>query len=225
MRAWRVESHGGREALKQVEIPQPEPRAGEVRVRVAATGLNHLDLWVRKGVPGHKFPLPLTLGTDSAGTVESFGPGDTEPLVPGLKIGSRVLVSPGISCGRCEACLTGFDPLCPHYGILGETCDGGLAESVVVPYANLIPIPDSMSFEQAAALPIPFLTAWTMVFRKIQLKAGETILIHAGGSGVSAAAIQLAKMTGATVITTIGKRENEARVRALGADYVIFYRE
>jgi NADPH:quinone reductase-like Zn-dependent oxidoreductase len=192
----------------------------QVRVRVEAVGLNHLDLWVRKGVPGHKFPLPLTPGCDVAGVVDACGPG-----VEGLSKGAPVLLQPGTSCGRCEACLGGFDPLCPKYGILGETQDGGMAEYLVVPWANVIARPKGLTAEQAAALPIPYLTAWTMLTTKAQLKAGETVLIHAGGAGVSVAAIQMARLLGATVITTVGDDAKAERAHKLGADHVINYKK
>lgn len=223
MKAWRVHKHGGNEVLKWEETPTPTPGPMEVLVKVEAVGLNHLDLWVRKGVPGHKFPLPLTLGTDSAGTISAFGPG-AEKALGKMKVGDRVLVQPGVSCGHCESCLGGFDPLCSKYGIMGETQDGGCSEFVCAPIANLIPISEEMSFEEAASIGIPFLTAWTMIFKKTALKAGETILIQAAGSAVSTAAIQMAKMVGATVITTAGSEEKEMKAVALGADYVIPYK-
>ena len=196
-------------------------------VRVTAVGLNRLDLWVRNGVPGHKFPLPLIPGTDSVGVVESLGAGSDELAVSsrGPRVGDKVIVSPGVSCGRCEACLGGFDPVCPQYGILGETRDGGLADFVCVPYANLIRKPETLTDVEAAALPIPYLTAWTMIERRAQVKAGDFVLIQAGGSGVSVAATQLCKLRGATVITTVGSDEKAALSRAQGADHVINYRK
>lgn len=224
MKAWQISAHGGSEALNRVNLPNPVPGPMEVRIRVGAVGLNHLDVWVRKGVPGHQFPLPLIPGTDVSGTIDAFGPGAEAAAGPSLSVGSRVLVQPGFSCGRCEACLGGFDPLCPDYGILGETRDGSCAEFLVVPIQNLVPLPEGLPLEEAAALPIPYLTAWNMVFRKTQLRPGETILIQAGGSGVSIAAIQLAKLVGARVITTVGEDGKIEKARALGADHVIQYR-
>ena len=226
MKAWRVDAHGGREALRLVDIAEPSAGPGEVVVRVEAVGLNHLDVWVRKGVPGHQFPLPLVPGTDIAGTIESSGPGTESSLrTMGLSVGSAVIVAPGISCGTCEACRSHQDPLCKSYGIFGETQNGGLAERVAVPVRNLIPKPESLTVAQAAALPIPYLTAWSMVVRKTKVKAGETVLIHAGGSAVSVAAIQICKMLGAEVVTTVGSPEKVARARAIGADHVIEYRK
>jgi NADPH:quinone reductase-like Zn-dependent oxidoreductase len=220
MKAWRVERHGGPEVLRLADIPAPEPGPMEIRVRVEAVGLNHMDIWVRKGVPGFKFPLPMTPGCDVAGVVEKLGAGATGPAV-----GTPVLVNPGVSCGRCEACLGGFDPLCPSYGIVGEHRDGGCAELAVVPAANVFERPAGLSAVDAAAIPIPFLTTWTMLTRKAELRAGETVLIQAGGSGVSVAAIQIAKLLGAWVITTVGDDAKAAKARALGADHVINYRK
>jgi NADPH:quinone reductase-like Zn-dependent oxidoreductase len=196
----------------------------QVRVRVQAVGLNHLDVWVRNGVPGHRFPLPLTPGCDVAGIIDAFGPGSEESLkVAGFKTGSEVLLQPGVSCGHCKSCLSGFDPLCPQYGIIGETQDGGCADFITIPTANLIARPAELSAVEAAALPIPYLTAWSMLTRKVKLMAGETILIHAGGSGVSVAAIQMAKLLGAQVITTVGQDHKIEKAKALGAD-VLNYR-
>lgn len=226
MKAWRIEKHGGPEVLNCIEVARPEVRPGEVRIRVQAVGLNHLDVWLRKGVPGHKFPLPLTPGCDIVGIIDQLGPGADDLLArDGIKAGSPVLVNPGVSCGRCEACLGGFDPLCRHYGILGETRDGGFADYAVVPAANIISRPANLSPVEAAALPIPYLTAWTMIMRKAKVRPGELVLIHAGGSGVSVAAIQMAKMVGATVITTVGSDEKVAKVKALGADFAIQYKK
>ena len=229
MKAWRIEKHGGPEVLERKEVPDLKPGPMQARVRVEAVGLNHLDLWVRNGVPGHKFPLPITPGCDIAGVVEELGAVDDSTLgslkAQGLGPGASVIVNPGTSCGRCEACLGGNDPLCPHYGILGETRDGGCADFINVPLANLIQRPANLTAIQAAGLPIPFLTAWTMLMRKTLIKPGETALIQAGGSGVSMAAIQIAKMAGAQVITTVGSDEKIAHAKSLGADHVINYKK
>jgi NADPH:quinone reductase-like Zn-dependent oxidoreductase len=226
MKAWRIHAHGGMDALKREDVPLPEPGPMQARVRIEALGLNHLDLWVRKGVEGHRFPLPLTPGCDVAGVIEAWGPGAPAAVArQGLEIGSPIIVNPGVSCGTCPACLSGFDPLCPDYGIIGEHRDGGAADFVVVPAANLVARPPGITAAQAAALPIPFLTAWTMLTQKAQLRPGEVCLIHAGGSAVSVAALQMAKLLGAFVITTVGSAEKARRARELGADEVILYRE
>lgn len=226
MKAWWISQHGGPEVLKLEELPTPVPGPMEARVRVLATGLNHLDVWVRKGVPGHKFPLPLIPGCDAVGVVESLGAGCAEAAKAGGGpiVGDVVIVAPGLSCGRCEACLGGFDPVCPHYGIFGETRDGSLCEMMVAPYVNLMRKPDSLSVEEAASLAIPYMTAWTMIERRAQVKAGDFVLIQAGGSGVSIAATQICKMRGAHVITTVGSDEKAKRSRELGADFVINYK-
>lgn len=224
MKAWRIEKHGGPEVLKLQDIPDLEPGPMEVRVRVQAVGLNHLDLWTRNGVPGHKFPLPITPGCDVVGKIDRMGEGSERLLArDGLKVGSQVLLNPGVSCGRCEACLGGFDPLCPRYGILGETQDGGCAEWINAPVSNVIALPAKLSPIEAAALPIPYLTAWTMLMEKARLRPGQIVLIQAGGSGVSVAAIQIAKMMGAVVITTVGHDSKVEKARSIGADHVIQY--
>jgi NADPH:quinone reductase-like Zn-dependent oxidoreductase len=160
------------------------------------------------------------------GVIDSFGPGAEASLSKdGLKKGSAVVLNPGVSCGHCEACLGGFDPICKNYGILGESRDGGCADYIVVPAANVVARPSNLSPSEAAALPISYLTAWTMLTRKAQLRPGETVLVHAAGSGVGVASIQLAKLLGAFVITTVGSAEKAAKAQALGADHVINYKE
>lgn len=221
MRAVVVREHGGPEALRLEERPVPEPGPGQVRVRVAAVALNHLDVWVRRGVPGHPFPLPLVPGCDIAGTLDALGPGAAAAAKPG----DPVLVAPGVSCGTCGECARGDDHLCRRYGILGETCDGGCAEYAVVPAANLLPFPKGLRPEQAAALPLVFLTAWHMLVVRARVRAGEDVLVHAAGSGVSSAAIQIAKVHGARVIATVGSAAKVEKARALGADEVVNYRE
>lgn len=226
MKAWRIEKHGGPEVVELRDLSTPEPGPMQVRIQVQAVSLNHMDIWVRSGVPGHRFSLPLTPGCDMTGVVDSFGVGAEQKLSRlGIKKGSPVIINPGISCGICETCLRGFDPICAHYGLFGETQDGGCAEFVIVPVANLILRPPQVSAVEAACLPITFITAWSMLTRKAQVQAGETVLIQAGGSGVSAAAIQMAKLLGARVITTVGEDEKIPKAKALGADVVINYKK
>jgi NADPH:quinone reductase-like Zn-dependent oxidoreductase len=215
-----VREHGGLEALRIEERPVPEPGPGEARVRVRAVALNHLDVWVRRGVPGHPFPLPIIPGCDIAGSVDALGPGAAVPF----KTGDAVVVAPGVSCGACAECARGQDQFCRKYGILGETCDGGCAEYAVVPAANLLPAPKGLSPEESAAIPLVFLTAWHMVVERARVRAGETVLVHAAGSGVSSAAIQIAKVHGARVLATVGSPAKVEKARALGADEVIDYR-
>jgi NADPH:quinone reductase-like Zn-dependent oxidoreductase len=213
-----IRATGGPEVLERATIELPEPGPREVRVRVRAVALNHIDLWARRGLPHFRYDFPHRLGADMAGEVEALGPGAV-----GAKVGDRVLVSPGVSCGACERCLLGEDNFCRKYRILGENTQGGYARHLVVPDANLLPMPAGASFEDAAALPLCFLTAWQMVVRKAQVRAGQTVLVQAAGSGVSSAAIQIAKMLGARVLTTTGTDEKAKRAKELGADEVINY--
>jgi NADPH:quinone reductase-like Zn-dependent oxidoreductase len=220
MRAWQVAHHGGPEALEWKELPAPEPGPGEVRVRVRACALNHLDLWVRNGVPGHRFPLPLIPGSEVAGEVDAVGAG-----VADLEPGTPTLVAPGVSCGVCERCAAGEDMLCPHYGILGEHRDGGYAELLVVPRRNVLPLPRGLSYVEAAATPLVFLTAWHMLVGRAKLARREDVLVHAAGSGVSSAAIQIARLLGArVVVATAGSDAKLAKARELGATHTVDYR-
>jgi len=208
---------GGPEVLARTEIELPDaPGPREVRVRVRAVAMNHLDLWTRRGLPNVKYEFPYRLGSDIAGEVEALGPG-----ARGAAIGQKVLVSPGVSCGTCERCLRGEDNLCPRYRIFGESTQGGYARHLDVPDTNLLPFPEPLSFTDAAAIPLVFLTAWQMVTRKAEVRAGQTVLVQAAGSGVSSAAIQLCKAFGARVITTTSTPEKAEKARALGADHVI----
>lgn len=214
-----VREHGGFDRLLLEERAIPEPKASEVRVHVRAIGLNHLDTWVRRGVPGHTFPLPLIPSSDGSGVIDAVGEG-----VRGVAEGDEVVVLPGVSCGACEACQSGVDQLCRHFDILGESCDGTSAEYVCVPAANVAPKPKSLSFEEGASICLVFQTAWNMLVRRAELRAGETVLVHAGLSGVGSAAVQIASALGAEVIATAGGQEKCDRVRALGAHHVIDYR-
>jgi NADPH:quinone reductase-like Zn-dependent oxidoreductase len=179
-------------------------------------GLNHLDVWVRRGVPGHKFPLPIVPGCDVAGEIDALGAG-----AAGVAPGDRVVVAPGRSCGRCRACRSGNDPLCRDYGIRGESFDGGCCEYLIARADEVFPIPAGLEFPQAAAVPLVFLTAWHMLTARACVQPGERVLVHAAGSGVSSAAIQIAKFLGAKVLATAGGPEKCARARDLGADATV----
>ncbi|RTI05389.1 alcohol dehydrogenase [Thermus scotoductus] len=218
MNAVVMEARGGPEVLKVAEVPTPEPGPKEVRIRVKAAALNHLDIWVRKGVASPKLPLPHILGADASGVVDAVGPG-----VTGFAPGDEVVVNPGLSCGHCERCLAGEDNLCPKYEILGEHRFGAYAEYLVVPEVNLLKKPPNLSFEEAAAIPLTFLTAWQMVVDKLQVRPGEDVLVMAAGSGVSVAAIQIAKLFGARVIATAGSEEKLRKAKELGADETVNY--
>lgn len=220
MRGFQIQRHGGPEALEWRELPDPEPAADEVLVRVRACALNRLDLWVREGVEGHAFPLPLVPGSEVAGDVAAVG-----AAVAGIEPGSPTLVAPGVSCGRCESCVSGRDMLCPGYGILGEHRDGGYAELVAVPARNILPLPAGLSYVEAAATPLVFLTAWQMLVGRARLRPHEDVLIHAAGSGVSSAGIQIARLRGARrIIATAGADAKLERARELGATHAINYR-
>jgi NADPH:quinone reductase-like Zn-dependent oxidoreductase len=219
MKAVLVRQHGGYEVLEIAGVEAPAP--GDLAVvEVRAVALNHLDLWLRRGVPGHRFPLPMIPGSEVSGVLASVPPG-----TPGWKPGDEVVVAPGYSCGACLACLSGNDPLCRHFGIYGESANGGCAERIAVPVRNLLRKPAGLTFEEAAAIPLDFQTAWHMLVARAELRPGETVLVHAGGSGVGSAGVQIAKLWGASVIATVGSREKEQRARDLGADEVILYRE
>jgi len=218
MKTMAMRAHGGSEVLRMEDLPDPEAGPGGVVVRVRAVAVNHLDLWVRRGWPGLRLEMPHLLGADVAGVVAETGPG-----VEGVQVGDEVILNPGVSCGRCEACLCGRDNLCRHYAILGEHVRGGYAELVRCPAANVLPKPVRLSFEEAACLPLVFLTAWHALVSRAGLRAGETILVHAAGSGVGSAAVQIAKFLGARVIATAGSEAKCAKALELGADHAVPY--
>ncbi len=220
MKAFVIREHGGPEALKLEEVATPQPGPGEVRVRILAAALNHLDLWVRRGVPGHAFPLPLIPGSDGVGEVAAVGRD-----VSRVAAGDRVIVSPGFGCGGCEACLRGEESLCPHHRILGETRDGTCAEAIVVPATCLHIIPSGLEPLEAAALPLVLMTTWRMLIQRARMRPGETVLVQAGGSGIGSTAIQIARALGCRVLTTVGSPEKADLARQLGADEVILYRQ
>jgi NADPH:quinone reductase-like Zn-dependent oxidoreductase len=213
MKAAVFSEFGGPEVVRVADVPAPEPGPGQVRIRVRAVALNHLDLWVRRGLPVET-TMPHIGGSDVAGIVDVVGPG-----VLGVETDSRVVADPSISCGRCEWCAQGQAPLCPHYRILGEHTQGGMAEYVVVPATSLLAVPDGFPMERAAAAPLVFLTAWRGLMTRGRLRAGETVLITGASGGVATAAIQIAKHAGATVHAVTTARHAE-RVRELGADVV-----
>ena len=219
MRSIRIHEHGGYEVLKLEEVPVPEPGPGQVRVKVAWSALNHLDIWVRKGVPGHQFPLPIIPGCDFSGVVDACGPGVVKP-----EPGTAVAVAPGFSCGSCLHCGHGRQHLCRHYGIYGETTHGGNAEYAVVQAENLMPVPDGFPLDLAAAFPLAYLTAWHMLVDRCELQPGQKVLIHAAGSGVSVAATQIARLWGADVMVTAGSDEKVARGLENGALHGVNYR-
>ncbi|HET7840479.1 MAG TPA: zinc-binding dehydrogenase [Terriglobia bacterium] len=216
MKAIRFHQHGGLEVLKYEDAPAPKIQANEVLVKVKACALNHLDLWLRMGVRSWTLAMPHIVGSDISGEVAGIG-----ALVTRFKPGERVLLSPGISCAQCGECFKGLDSACRSFTIFGVMVDGGYAEYVKSPEMNVIPIPGDLSFDEAAAVPLVFVTAWHMLFTRAQLKPGEDVLVIGAGSGVGSAAIQIAKLAGARVIVTAGADWKLEKARALGADEVI----
>lgn len=216
MKAVQFQQHGGPEVLKYVDAPEPVIRPGEVLVRVRACALNRLDLWVRQGLPNVPIPLPHIPGSDVAGEIAQAG-----AEVATVRVGQKVVLAPGVTCGKCAACLAGLDNRCRQFTNLGYMIDGGCAEFVRAPEVNCLPYPENLSFEEAAAVPLVFQTAWHMLVARAELRPGEDVLVLGAGSGVGSAAIQVAKFFGAQVIATAGTDAKLARARELGADHTI----
>ncbi len=214
MQAVRIHQFGGPEVLTYEDVPDPQPRKDQVLVRVRACALNHLDIWVRQGLPGVK--LPHILGSDIAGGVAAVG-----EYVSGFKAGQRVLLAPMHFCGHCAMCVAGLQNQCREFAVLGNTVDGGNCELIAVPEANVIPIPDSLDFHQAASVPLVFLTAWHMLVGRAGIRPGQTVLVLGASSGVGIAAIQIARLFHCRVITTAGDETKLDKARALGADFGI----
>ncbi len=217
MKAIYFTQHGGNEVLQYGEQPTPEPGPGAVRVAIHACALNHLDIFVRNGIPD--VPLPQIPGADGAGIVDAVGEG-----VTGLSPGDRVLVQPGLYCAACEFCLAGEQSLCVSFGIVGEHAHGTFAEKAVVPARNLFPIPASLSFAEAAAFPLVYQTAWRMIVGRAGVRPGQTVLVHGVGGGAAGAAMEIALLCGARVMATTTGEEKLKRARAAGAELVVDYR-
>jgi NADPH:quinone reductase-like Zn-dependent oxidoreductase len=216
MKVARFYRHGGPGVLVYEDAPEPKIKANQVLVRVRAASLNHLDLFVRAGIPGMRFTLPHILGCDVAGEVVEVG-GLCERVQPGW----RVVLSPGMSCRQCPQCLSGQDSFCRRYTMLGYAADGGNCELIAVPEYAAIHLPDDLGWEEAAAAPLVFLTAWHMLMGRAHLQPGEDVLVLAASSGVGQAAVQIAKLFQCRVIATAGGDEKLAKAKALGADYVV----
>ncbi|MGE5188661.1 MAG: zinc-binding dehydrogenase [Gemmatimonadota bacterium] len=216
MKAAFLRGHGGPDNVLYGDVPEPSAGPGQVRVRVRAGALNHLDIFVRNGIPGISLSFPHVMGSDGAGTVESVGAG-----VAGVAPGDEVVLNPGISCGACEFCLRGEHSLCVTFHLIGEHVAGTFAEYAVVPAVNARPKPKGLSWEEAAAFPLTYLTAWRMLVTKARVRPGESLLVIGIGGGVSLAALQIAKALGLVVGVTSGSAEKLARARDLGADFGI----
>lgn len=218
MKAVVFNRHGGPEVLEYTDSAAPTIKSNEVLVEVNACALNHLDVWARGGLPGIKIPLPHILGNDIAGVVKEVG-----ELVSWVRVGDEVMLQPGVSCGHCVECLSGRDNLCREYDILGYRRHGGYAQLVSAPGVNVIPKPENISWEEAAALPLVTLTAWHMLVRRAAVQPGEDVLVHAAGSGVGSIGIQVAKLRGARVIATASSDDKLEKAKELGADEVVNY--
>ncbi len=214
MKAVRIHEFGGPEVLRDEDVPDPQLLKDQVLVRVKACALNHLDLWVRKGLPGVK--LPHILGSDIAGEIVEIG-----EYVSGFKPGQRVLLAPMHFCNHCAYCASGRQNLCPEFSALGNSVDGGNCELIAIPAVNVIAIPSNLSFDEAASVPLVFLTAWHMLVGRAGIRTGQTVLVLGGSSGVGIAAIQIAKLFHARVITTAGDENKLEKARQLGADFGI----
>src|SRR6202171_1069751 len=216
MKAIVIHEHGGPEVLKYEEVPVPVIHANEVLVRVKACALNHLDIWVRSGLPNVAIPFPHIPGSDVAGEIAQVGT-DVTTVRPGQK----VVLAPGVSCGKCAACISGSDHQCRYFTNLGYLIDGGCAEFVRCPEVNCLPCPENLTFEQAASIPLVFQTAWHMLLSRVELQPGEDVLILGAGSGVGSAAIQIATFFGARIIATAGNAAKLEKAKQLGAHHLI----
>jgi NADPH:quinone reductase-like Zn-dependent oxidoreductase len=218
VKALAFHQHGGLDTLGYQDVADPKIGDGDVLVRVRAAALNHLDLFVREGLPGLTLPMPFWTGCDIAGEVVEVGAAVTD-----VRAGDRVAVNPNLSCGRCEFCRKGEHSLCVKYGILGEHTHGGLAEYVKVEGRHVVTLPQHVSCEHAAAFILVNMTAWRMLVTQARLRAGEDLLILGVGGGVSSAAVQIGKLCGARVWVTSSSDDKLERARALGADECINY--
>ena len=219
MKAAFFKEHGGSDKIVYGDYRDPVPEAGEVVVRVRACALNHVDMLLLDGRYPPPEGLPHVNGCEVTGTVETTG-----AAVKGVVPGHRVIIFPGFSCRTCEFCLRGERTVCLRYGYLGAARDGGYAELVKAPAANILLLPESISFEAGAAVPLAMLTSWHALIAQAQLRPGQTVLVQAAGSGVGSAAIQIARLVGARVMTTVGSDDKIAFAKSLGAEHVVNYR-
>ncbi|MFX0015245.1 MAG: zinc-binding dehydrogenase [Promethearchaeota archaeon] len=224
MKAVLLHEFGGINKLKYEDFPISDPNTNEVLIKVHAVALNHLDLFVRRGIPGLRLEMPHILGSDISGVIERLGEGINPSI---LSIGQKVVIDPGLSCRICEFCCAGEISLCNKYQIIGEHRRGGYAEYITIPAENAIPIPESASLSmiEAAAAPLTFLTAWRMLMTRARLSLGEDVLIIGIGGGVALAALQIAQLMGSRTFVTSSSDEKLAKAKELGADYTINYIE
>ncbi len=220
MKAVAIHEHGGLDVLQYLELTDPEIARDEVLVRLKASALNRVDLFVREGWKGLNLSFPHILGADGAGIAEEVG-----AQIEGVQPGAEVVINPGLNCGECEFCRRGEDSLCVRYSILGEQRDGTYAELVKVPGRNVLPKPKGQSFEEIAAVPLVYMTAWRMLVDRARVQPDETVLVLGAGGGVASAAIQIAKVLGAKVFATSSSEEKLKKAKALGAELLINYKE
>jgi NADPH:quinone reductase-like Zn-dependent oxidoreductase len=218
MKAAVIHEHGDLDVLRVEEIGEPRPVRGEVVLKVLSAGLNHLDIWVRKGRPGAQLQMPHVLGSDAVGVVTVVGED-----VKSLKVGEQVVVNPALSCGSCEFCRRGEQSLCVSFGIMGLSRPGTFAEQVTVPAGNCYPRPPNMSDEEAGAFALAYVTAWRMLMTRARVRPGESVLIHGIGGGVATSALQFAKLVGAEVLVTSSSNAKLSRAKSLGADHTLNY--
>ena len=216
MKTIQLLEHGDSQTLKLLSGEAPSVEAGEVLVSVKAAALNHLDLWIRRGLPGLHIPLPHIPGSDASGVITDVGEG-----VEGWQVGDEVVIQPGTFCGQCDFCASGREDMCPDYGILGETQAGVMQEVLKLKPENIAAKPNNLSFEEAAALPLAALTAWNMLKNRAALRAGEVLLVLGAGSGVGSMAVQMGRHLGAKVIATGGSEEKRKLAFSLGASEVL----
>ncbi len=220
MKAAVIYEHGGLEQVKIEDVPEPVCAEDEVLVKVHSAGLNHLDIWVIKGRGNPKLSKPYVLGSDAAGIVHAVG-----QKVKNVKVGDEVVINPGLSCGTCENCKRGQQSECVTFGIMGLSRPGTFAETVALPGRNVLPKPKHLSFDEAGALMLSYVTAWRMLMTRAQLLTGQKVLIHGIGGGVALCALQFAKLAGAEVIVTSSSDEKLARASQIGADHTINYKK
>ena len=214
MNAARIHEHGGIDVLRYETVSNPEPESNEVLIQIKASAMNHLDLWVRRGIPG--VPLPMIMGSDGSGEIV-----DTGSDVSQFKTGDAVCIQPLVYCGHCRFCSRGQENYCNQWGILGENQDGTQCDYIALPESSIRLKPDHLSFEEAAAFPLTAQTAYGMLVRRAKIETGETVFVWGAGSGVGTMAIQIAKAKGCRVITTGGSQEKRVHAEGLGADLVL----
>lgn len=218
MNALQIHSNGGTEVLTWESVPDPQPNSDEILVEIKSAAMNHLDIWVRKGIPG--IPFPMIMGSDGSGTVLQSGNPDSH-----FKEGDEVVIQPLVWCGNCRFCTSGRENYCLSMGILGESQNGTMAETICVPEKNVRKKPANLDFDESAALPLAGQTAYAMLIRRANIQPGETVLIWGASSGVGTMAVQIAKHAGCRVITTAGSDEKAAAAEKLGADFVLNYNQ